>query len=226
MCSTVAAEGEGEQPDRGEPGAVDPAGGQRPGAAERRRAAMPTRIDAGGDRGDPGRQPPHPAGRGTAPGWRAGRTGAARTGRARLVRTSSWPWMDSSITAARSDQASSSAIRAGAIRAGRAGAAARRAGRSSTTIPTPAGHQTNSAVSDGQHGRRRADWAIRTPLLAQLGRRPGRRRRRSGRAARRPGWSPGSGRSCPRATRHSRRRTSADQSAVSPAVSRPDARGR
>ena len=43
-CSTVAAEGEREQPDRGQPGAVDPAGGQRPRPAEHDRG------DAGPDR--------------------------------------------------------------------------------------------------------------------------------------------------------------------------------
>ena len=116
-CSTVRAEG------RARAARSRSAGRRRSGrwpAPRRRRrttTAMPTRIDAGGDRGDPGRHPPHPPAPGAAP--RLARRAYRRStyGRARLVRTSSWPWIDSSITAARSDQASSSAIRAGAIRA-------------------------------------------------------------------------------------------------------------
>ena len=45
-----AAEAEREQPDGGQPGAVDPAGGQRPGAADHDQRAMPARIIAGGRR--------------------------------------------------------------------------------------------------------------------------------------------------------------------------------
>ena len=82
-------------------------------------------------------------------------------GRARLVRTSSCPWMASSITAARSDHASSSPIRAGPMRrAGRFSPAA--SASASTSMPTAAGHQTNSAVTIDSAATA-SDLAIRTP---------------------------------------------------------------
>jgi hypothetical protein len=67
-------------------------------------------------------------------------------GRARVVRTSSCPWMASSITAARSDQASSSSIRAGAIRP--VGLRSPYASRAvMISIAMPAGHQTPIAMA-------------------------------------------------------------------------------
>ena len=142
-------------------------------------------------------------------------------GRARLVRTSSWPWMDSSITAARSDQASSSPIRAGPIR--RAGPASVTASSAdSPSIASPAGHQITSAVN-ADSTPVVSDWRIRTPLLrssdATCATSP------SIRSSSSPtGVVSRIGSGCPSATRHSRRRRSADQSAVIPAASRPVAR--
>ena len=153
-CSTVAAEGQGEQPDRGEPGGVDPARWPAPSAAEHhaRRCPPGSAPVATSSPGGTRRQTTRP---------RASTSAARRAyrrstyGRARLVRTSSWPWIASSITAARSDQASSSAIRAGPIRAvGR-----RRPTASSTvssSIATPAGHHTT--------GRRRSTTDDREAL--------------------------------------------------------------
>ncbi len=83
-------------------------------------------------------------------------------GLAKLVRTSSCPWIDSSVTAARSDQASSSKIRIGPI------ACIRRRNENTSTapiasMPTPAGHQTANAVTIDRV-LNATDWTTRTPL--------------------------------------------------------------
>lgn len=84
-------------------------------------------------------------------------------GWARLVRTSSWPCTASSITAARSDQASSSAIRAGAMAAvGRRSSTPSSA--VSSSMATPAGHQTNNALTAASRQSTRP-WMSRTPVF-------------------------------------------------------------
>ncbi len=79
------------------------------------------------------------------------------------MRTSSWPCTASSITAARSDHASSSAIRAGPIRA-----VGRRSPIASTTVSSsiaiPAGHHTTSATTIDNRPTQRP-WASRVPWL-------------------------------------------------------------
>ena len=89
----------------------------------------------------------------------------------------------------------------------------------SASMVNPAGHQTTRATA-ADSSATTADWAIRTPLPrsseATWYTSP------SIRSSSSPtGVDSKLGRSCPKATRHNRRRTSADQSAVSPAAINP-----